>query len=110
MGFGVLKGLRGALESSVNRVGHAELETSGFNMLNSRIQGSSGSQVKGERDGRKKALVVHRERRVGILVMRKGAERNEIAGLGRAVDRRQGLGTRFRFGGDFLDEVNRVQC
>src|SRR5258708_1078612 len=81
IGFGVLKSLSGALESGMNCVGDAELSASDLDVLNGRVERSSGSQIEGQCDGRKKALVVHGEWRGGNLGICAGADRNQVSWL-----------------------------
>src|SRR5271170_523996 len=65
---------------------NTEFTSGRFYMLNRRAERAPGSKVEGYRDRRKDALMIHGKRRIRRLVMRKGAERHELAAGGRHID------------------------
>src|SRR5260370_23177829 len=81
IGERILKGLRCALKCGVNGIGHADFTASGLDVLDGRAKRSARCEIEGKGDCREDALVVDGERGVRRLVVGKGAERNEFAGL-----------------------------
>ena len=106
---GILKGLRGSLKRGVNCGRHLEFAACSFNMLDGRAQRSARSKIKREGNRGEDSLVIDGNGGVGGLVMGKGAERNEFAGLGRNVDGFQSLRGLLELGGDFQHHVILIQ-
>src|SRR5215467_11459218 len=78
IGKRILKGLRGSLKRSVNRVGHFKFTPRSFDVLDCGTKRSAGRKIERERDRWKNSLVVHGKRGIGWLVMSKSAERNKF--------------------------------
>src|SRR5437763_328650 len=110
IGQGVLKSLSGTLEYSVNGVGNVKFAASGFNVLDGRTEGGTGSKIEREGNGRENSLVIDGKGGVGRLVMSKGAEGNELAGFGGDINGFQSFRGTLHLGGDFHHHVVLIQA
>ena len=106
----ILKGLCRALEGGVDGIGHADFAASRFDVIDGRAERSTRSEIEGESNRRKDALVIHGNGGSGRLVMRERAEGNELAGLGRNVDGFQSFGRLLKLGSDFENDVVLIQA
>src|SRR6202044_3154894 len=79
-GARVLKGLRVALESGVDRWRHADFASGGFYIENGWAERGSRSKIEGDGDCGKDALVVDGKSGSERLVTGKGLEGDEVAG------------------------------
>ena len=86
-----LKRLRRPLKAGANRFRKMDLLFRGVDFVDRVSQRHAGVEIERERDGGKRALVIHRERSGGRGVMGQGAERNLLAAGRRDVNIAQPL-------------------